>query len=104
MDWYQAVVKTEHSEPAYCDIVLDTTDQMVDNSDYSAEQDGYQYEQNYGGEQDMYEEEINISKIFFTSTCIVVIKNIFLNLRAKPHQLYKGFSEKIKEKCTIWDL
>ena len=68
MDGYQAVVKTEHSEPAYCDIVLDTTDQMVDNSDYSAEQDGYQYEQNYGGENDMYEEEIDISKIFFIST------------------------------------
>jgi hypothetical protein len=62
---YQAVVKTEHSEPADCDVVLDTSDQMVDNSDYSAEQDGYQYEHNYGGEQDMYEEEKNIGKIWF---------------------------------------
>ena len=30
---YQAIVKTEHSEPTDCDVVLDTTDQMVDNSD-----------------------------------------------------------------------
>jgi len=58
---YQAVVKTEHSEPGDCDVVLDTTDQMVDNSDYSAEQDGYQYEHNYGVEHDIYEEEVHLN-------------------------------------------
>ena len=81
---YQAVVKTEHSKPADCDVVFDTTDQIVDNSDCSAEQDGYQYEHNYGGEQDMYDhgEVLNLGKIWLILLhYIIVTKNGFFNFR-----------------------
>ena len=55
MTSYHTVIKTEqeHPEPAECDTDMDTPDLLVDNNDYLAEHDGYQYAQDYH-EQDMY--------------------------------------------------